>query len=29
MEGFALFVTICGAAAIAAWFMKMVEKMEG
>lgn len=29
MEGFALFVTVCGAAAMAGWFMKLVEKMEG
>lgn len=29
MEGFALFVTICGAASLAGAFMKLVERMEG
>lgn len=29
MEGFGLFVTICGALSIAVAFMKLVEWMEG
>lgn len=28
MEGFALFVTICGAASLAGSFMKFLEKLE-
>lgn len=29
MEGFAMFVTICGAAALAGSFMRLVDKLEG
>ena len=29
MEGFALALTIIGAAAVTGWFMKFLDKLEG